>query len=191
MCEMVERRGPAVITARCQDQSNQSRPSVVNLTGHHPRSPRLASPPLLLSKITCDRDATRSPSPLRSRPPPNPIGPVAAPLHRTAEARREPRNQADRPSQSIRRVKWARRGAGFRHGDHARRRRIGVEGGGRGRRPGRGLELGRHPAAHLLRLPLPLLRVGPPRFARVPLRSSLLFLFVWFPFLLPSAIHAA
>jgi len=111
MCEMVERRGPAVITARCQDQSNQSRPSVVNLTGHHPRSPRLASPPLLLSKITCDRDATRSPSPLRSRPPPNPIGPVAAPLHRTAEARREPRNQADRPSQSIQRVKWARRGA--------------------------------------------------------------------------------
>jgi len=111
MCEMVERRGPAVITARCQDQSNQSRPSVVNVTGHHPRSPRLPSPPLL-SKITCDRDATRSPSPLRSRPPPNPIGPVATPLHRTAEARREPRNQADRPSQSIRRVKWARRGAG-------------------------------------------------------------------------------
>ena len=132
-------------------------------------SPPLPSPPLLLSKITCDRDAARSPSPLRSRPPPNPIGPVAAPLHRTAEARREPRNQADRPSQSIRRVKWAR---GGRHGDHARRRRIGVEGGRRGRRPGRGLELGRHPPAHLLRLPLPLLRVGPPAFAHVPLRSS-------------------
>ncbi|CAO2174782.1 unnamed protein product, partial [Urochloa humidicola] len=100
----------------------------------------------------CDRDATRSPS------PPNPIGSVvpawlATPLHRATKARRVA-SRGTRPGEPIDPASEV----GVRHGDHTRRRRIGVEGGGRGRRPGRPLGLARHPAPPLLRLPLPLLR---------------------------------
>lgn len=60
-----------------------------------------------------------------------------------------------------------------RHGG-PRRRWIGVEGRRRGRRPGRGLGLAHHPAASLLRLHLPLLRVGPPPLSFLS-RSSAIY----------------
>lgn len=170
------RHGPA----RCQNQSNHTRPS------------SSTPPPLPVPYPKSRATVTRPARPRRA--PQNPIASVAGAypaLHRAASVRRGrgPLNQTRAgPGQLIPASgKWERCGARARgHGDDARRRRrIGVEGGRRGRRPARSLGLGRHPAAPLLRLPLRLLRVGR-RFAHLPLSFS----FPLFRLVRPGAIRA-
>jgi hypothetical protein len=108
---VVDVQEPGHVTTRCEKMTADFPILSVPLLLYSTLSPQAPTPGPPKEKITTRpaRSRSRSRAPVRSgRCLPTPAAPLAA-APRRGKARREPRNQPHRPSQSIRRVaEWGR-----------------------------------------------------------------------------------